>query len=165
LSRKSSDSVLQQQTNSAGPGPTGRSTPTPFGAVTVAPAAPHSPILEDVSGAKANDTTSTVKASDEDSASDKPTMTWEPGNVEESGPRVLQNSEFNLDLDDILKIDSLPLLTVNIVFAVASHNGLDPCKVGIFNHFRLETTFMLSYQLIYHHVIKGDSFFIFMAIY
>lgn len=112
LSRQSSDSVLQQQTSLAGP--TGRSTPTSIGAITVAPAAPHSPILEDVSASKAKHATSTVKASEEDSSTDKRTMTWEPENAEENGPHVLQNSEFNLELDDILKIDSLPLLTVNI---------------------------------------------------
>jgi hypothetical protein len=46
-------------------------------------------------------------------------MNWEPGNTEENGSHTLQNSEFNLDLDDILKIDSLPLLTVGGVLAAA----------------------------------------------
>ncbi|PNF25668.1 hypothetical protein B7P43_G00632 [Cryptotermes secundus] len=105
LNRKSSDSLLQQQTNSAGP--TGRSTPTPIGAITDPPAAPHSPI----STSKANDITLTVRASEEDSSAGKPTMNWEPENTEQNGSHTLQNSEFNLDLDDILKIDSLPLLT------------------------------------------------------
>jgi len=50
-------------------------------------------------------------------------MNWEPQNVEENGPSTLQNSEFNLDLDDILKIDSLPLLTVSIVLVVAVSIG------------------------------------------
>jgi hypothetical protein len=121
LSRKSSDLMLQhsqqQQTNSAGPGPTGRSTPTPVGAVTVLPMAPHSPVPENVPGSKESDTASTIKASEEDSSADKPTMTWEPENAEENGSHALQNSEFNLDLDDILKIDSLPLLTVRIVLS------------------------------------------------
>lgn len=113
LNRKSSDSLLQQQTNSAGP--TGRSTPTPIGAITDPPAAPHSPI----STSKANDTTLTVRASEEDSSAGKPTMNWEPENTEQNGSHTLQNSEFNLDLDDILKIDSLPLLTVGGVLAAA----------------------------------------------
>jgi hypothetical protein len=122
LSRKSSDSLLQQQTNSAGP--TGRSTPTPIGAITIPPAAPHSPILEDVSSSKTNDTTSTMKASEEDSSAEKPTMMWGPENTQENGSHVLQNCEFNLDLDDILKIDSLPLLTVSIVFETAADIGI-----------------------------------------
>jgi hypothetical protein len=111
MSRKLSDSLLQQQTILAGPA--GRSTPTPIGAVTIPPAAPHSPI----STSKANDTTLTVRASEEDSSADKPTMNWEPENTEENGSNTLQNSEFNLDLDDILKIDSLPMLTVGGVLA------------------------------------------------
>jgi hypothetical protein len=92
-------------------------------------------------------------------------MTWEPENAEENGPHVLQNSEFNLDLDDILKIDSLPLLTVNIFFATTACIGMYPFNLGIFNHFRLGTTFTLSYRLIYHHVIKGYNLLIFMVIY
>lgn len=124
LSRKSSDSVLQQQPGSAGP--TGRSTPTPVSATTGLPDASHSPILEDVPTSKADDTALTAKASEEDSSADKPTMNWEPQNAEENGANTLQNSEFNLDLDDILKIDSLPLLTVSIVrvVAVSSRNYL-----------------------------------------
>jgi hypothetical protein len=47
-------------------------------------------------------------------------MNWEPENTEENGSHTLQNSEFNLDLDDILKIDSLPLLTVGGVHAAAA---------------------------------------------
>jgi len=125
LSRKSSDSVLlQQQPGSAGP--TGRSTPTPVSAITVPPDAPHSPILEDVPSSKADDIALTVKASEEVSSADKPTMNWEPQNAEENGPSTLQNSEFNLDLDDILKIDSLPLLTVSIVLVVAVGIGNYP---------------------------------------
>jgi hypothetical protein len=112
MSRKSSNSSLQQQTSSAGLA--GRSTPTPIGAVTVPPAAPHSPI----STSKANNTALTVRASEEDSSADKPTMNWEPENTEENGSNTLQNSEFNLDLDDILKIDSLPMLTVGSVLAI-----------------------------------------------
>lgn len=121
MSRKSSDSMLQQQPSSAGP--TGRSTPTPISATTLLPDAPHSPILEDVPTSKADDTVLTVKACEEDSSADKPTMNWEPQNAEENGPSTLQNSEFNLDLDDILKIDSLPLLTVSIVLVVAVSFG------------------------------------------
>jgi hypothetical protein len=112
LIRKSSNSTLQQQTSSAGPA--GRSTPTPVGAVTVPPAAPHSPI----STTKENNTALTVRASEEDSSADKPTMNWELENTEENGSNTLQNSEFNLDLDDILKIDSLPLLTVGSVLEI-----------------------------------------------
>jgi hypothetical protein len=127
LSRKSSDSVLQQQPSSAGP--TGRSTPTPVSAITVLPDAPRSPILEDVPSSKVDDTALTVKASEEDSSADKPTMNWEPQNAEENGPSTLQNSEFNLDLDDILKIDSLPLLTVSIVLVVAVSIGNYPFNI------------------------------------
>lgn len=125
MSRKSSDSVLlQQQPSSAGS--TGRSTPTPVSATTVLPDAPHSPILEDIPRSKADDTALTVKASEEDSSADKPTMNWDLQNAEENGPSTLQNNEFNLDLDDILKIDSLPLLTVSIVLVVAFSIGNYP---------------------------------------
>lgn len=115
-SRKSSDSVLQQQPSSAGP--TGRSTPTSVAATTVSSDAPHSPMLEDVPTSKADNITLTVKSCEEDSSADKPTMNWEPQNAEENGSSTLQNSEFNLDLDDILKIDSLPLLTVSILLVI-----------------------------------------------
>ncbi|XP_069683292.1 eukaryotic translation initiation factor 4E transporter-like isoform X2 [Periplaneta americana] len=104
VNRKSSDTVLQQQNNSGGPG--GRSTPTPIGAVTAAPAAPHSPITEDGPMSKPGDA-----SAEEEAAGDKPAISWEPENEEENGSHTLQNSEFNLDLDDILKIDALPLLS------------------------------------------------------
>jgi len=127
LNRKSSDSVLQQQQQQPSlAGPTGRSTPIPVSATTVLPDAPNSPILEDVPTSKADDTALTVKACEEDSSADKPTMNWEPHNAEENGPNALQNSEFNLDLDGILKIDSLPLLTVSIVLVVAVSVGNYP---------------------------------------
>lgn len=121
LSRKSSDALLQQQPSLAGP--TGRSTPTPVSGTSVLPDVPHSPILEDVPTSKVDDSVLTVKAAEEDSLADKPIMNWEPHNAEENGPSTLQNSEFNLDLDDILKIDSLPLLTVSIVHVVAVSVG------------------------------------------
>jgi hypothetical protein len=108
--------VLQQQPSSAGP--TGRSTPTSVAATTVSSDAPHSPMLEDVPTSKADNITLTVKSCEEDSSADKPTMNWEPQNAEENGSSTLQNSEFNLDLDDILKIDSLPLLTVSILLVI-----------------------------------------------
>ena len=95
----------QGQQNSGGPG--GRSTPTPIGAVTVPPAVPHSPILEDTS--TSNNTVSTVE---EQPSSEKPTMAWDAENGE-SESHTIQNSELlNLDLDEFLKIESLPLLTV-----------------------------------------------------
>jgi hypothetical protein len=82
--------------------------------------------LEDVPTSKADDTELTVKASEEDPSADKPTMNWEPQNAEENGPSALQNSEFNLDLDDILKIDSLPLLTVSILLVITVSIGNYP---------------------------------------
>jgi len=82
--------------------------------------------MENVPTSKADDTALTVKACEEDSSADKPTMNWEPQNAEENGPSTLQNSEFNLDLDDILKIDSLPLLTVSIFLVVAVSVGNYP---------------------------------------
>jgi hypothetical protein len=115
LSRKSSDSLLLHQQQTSSSDPAGRSTPTPVGAVTVPPVAPHSPI----STSEANDTPLTVRASEEDSSADKPTMSWEPQTAEETESHTLQNSEFNLDLDDILKIESLPLLTVGDVLSTA----------------------------------------------
>lgn len=143
MSRKSSDALLQQQPSSAGP--TGRSTPTPVSATSVLPDASHSPILEDVPTSKVDDTALTFKATEEDFLSDKPTMNWEPQIAEENGPSTLQNSEFNLDLDDILKIDSFPLLTVSIVlvvvvsvgnyslklFEVHFHNAAVPVTLGV----------------------------------
>lgn len=126
MSRKLSDSVLQQQQQPSLAGPTGRGTPTPVAVTTVPSDVLHSPILEDVPTSKADDTALSVKASVEDSSSDKPTMNWEPQNVEENGSSTLQNSEFNLDLDDILKIDSLPLLTVCIVLLTAAGLGNYP---------------------------------------
>jgi hypothetical protein len=57
------------------------------------------------------------------------------------------------------------LLTVSIVFETAADIGiyLYLFNLWILNHFRFYTTFTLSYQLIFHCVIKGNNLLIFVT--